>query len=92
MIPQIQDAAYRHAYVIWVRFADETEGEIDLEAELWGTVFEPLKDVEEFQRFSLDSELGTLVWPNGADFAPEFLYQRLCPNYKLKPTPQSGAA
>jgi len=92
MIPQIQDAAYRRAYVVWVRFADGTEGEIDLEAELWGTVFAPLKDMEEFKRMDLDPELGTLVWPNGADFAPEFLYQRLCPNYKLKPTPQSGAA
>jgi len=92
MIPRIRDAAYRHAYVVWVRFADGAEGEIDLEAELWGTVFEPLKDMEEFKRVRLDSELGTLVWPNGADLAPEYLYQRLCPNYKLKPTAESGAA
>jgi hypothetical protein len=37
-------------------------------------VFEPLKDVEYFKRFKVAPDLGTLVWPNGADFAPEFLH------------------
>jgi len=92
MVPQIQDAEYRRGYVVWIRFNDNTEGEVDLEAELYGPVFEPLTDPNEFERVTFDRDLGTLVWPNGADFAPEFLYQRLCPNYKLKPTPRSGAA
>lgn len=92
MIPQIESAEHRRDYVVWVRFRDGTEGEIDLEPELWGRVFEPLADPDEFKRLTLDSELNTLVWPNGADFAPEFLYQKLCPDYKLKPTSQSGAA
>lgn len=92
MVPKVVDAEYRREYVVWVQFMDGTEGEIDLESELWGTVFEPLSSPEEFKRLSVDSELGTVVWPNGADFAPEFLYQKLCPNYRLKPTPQGGAA
>jgi len=68
------------------------EGEVNLEAELWGEIFQPLKEMARFAELVLDKELGTIVWPNGADFAPEFLYQRLCPNYALKPTPKSGAA
>src|SRR5438046_1148510 len=59
---------------IWVAFDDGTEGEIDLAAELQGPIFEPLKDAEYFARFTVED---TLVWPNGADFAPEFLYERV---------------
>jgi hypothetical protein len=52
-------------------------GEIDLEKELWGPVFEPLKDVAEFAKVRFDPEADTIVWPNGADLAPEFLYDAL---------------
>lgn len=69
-------ARYISGFVIWVQFSDGCEGEIDLENELYGTVFEPLKEPEFFKRFSLDPELHTLVWPNGADFSPEFLYEQ----------------
>ena len=51
----------------------------------------PLNDKALFAELFLDEELETIVWPNGADFAPEFLYQQLCPNYTLKPPPKSGA-
>jgi hypothetical protein len=91
MLPKLRDAEYRRNYRIWLRFAGSTEGEVCFEAELWGEVFQPLKDRVQFAAFSLDKELGTIVWPNGADFAPEFLYQKLRPDYALKPTP-SGAA
>lgn len=40
-------------------------------------VFEPLKSVEEFKQFQIHPEFHTLVWPNGADFAPEFLYREV---------------
>ncbi len=92
MLPKLREAKYQGGYRIWLKFSDGVEGEIDLEQELWGEIFEPLKDKARFSELVLDSEVGTIVWPNGADFAPEFLYQRLCPNYTLKPTPQSGAA
>ncbi len=92
MLPKLREAKYRHDYRIWLKFADGVEGEVDLEAELWGDMFQPLKDKAQFATFSLDKDLETIVWPNGADFAPEFLYQKLRPNYVLKPTPESGAA
>jgi hypothetical protein len=92
MLPKLREANYRGDYRIWLKFADGVEGEIDLESELWGEVFEPLKEKARFATFSLHKELGTIVWPNGADFAPEFLYQKLRPDYVLKTTPKSGAA
>ncbi len=77
MLPRIIDARYVHEYTIWIRFNDGTEGEIDLKNELWGEVFEPLKDVEQFKKFRVDPDLRTIVWENGADLAPEFLYENV---------------
>ena len=64
-------------HTMWLRFRDGTQGEVDLGPELVGPVFEPLKAVEEFKRFQIHPEFHTLVWPNGADFAPEFLYREV---------------
>lgn len=77
MIPRIKEARYLSGYIIWLRFADGAEGDVDLSCELEGEVFEPLKDQDFFKTFTLHSELKTLVWPNGADFAPEFLRSAL---------------
>jgi len=92
MLPKLKKAEYLGDYRVWLKFTDGVEGEVDLESELWGEVFQPLKDKARFAELSLDKELETIVWPNGADFAPEFLYQKLCPDYALKPIPKSGAA
>jgi hypothetical protein len=73
----VVDARYVGDHVIWVRFRDGSEGEIDLGPELVGPVFEPLRDPEVFKRFRVDPEFRTLVWPNGADFAPEFLHRKV---------------
>jgi hypothetical protein len=77
MIPRLTEAHYVRDYVIWLRFQDGAEGEVDLEPQLYGEVFEPLKALEYFRRFRVDPELHTVTWPNGADFAPEFLYERI---------------
>ena len=77
MIPHVVDAKYLHDYIIRLRFNDGAEGEIDLKDELWGEVFEPLKDVERFKSFRVDPEMQTIVWKNGADLAPEFLYEHM---------------
>jgi hypothetical protein len=92
MLPKLKNAKYLGDYRIWLKFTDGVEGEVDLESELWGEMFQPLKDKARFAELLLDKELETIVWPNGADFAPEFLYQKLCPDYALKPIPKSGAA
>ena len=73
-VPHLVDARHLGGHRIWLRFDDGVEGEIDLATDLWGEVFEPLRDPSYFARFSVDD---TLVWPNGADFAPEFLYERV---------------
>lgn len=69
---RLLEARYVSRYLVWVLFSDGVEGEIDLGPELEGPVFEPLKDPKLFRQFSVHPELHTLVWPNGADFAPEF--------------------
>lgn len=73
MLPRITNAHYVNEKTIWLRFADGAEGEVDLSDELEGEIFEPLKDGDYFKAFQLHPELRTIVWPNGADFAPEFL-------------------
>jgi hypothetical protein len=77
MIPCVIDARHAGGYRVWLRFADGLSGEIDLEAELWGPVFLPLKEVAEFAKLHVEPDFGTIVWPNGADLAPEFLYDEL---------------
>jgi hypothetical protein len=56
-------------------FDDGVTGEVDFSGERWAGVFAPLADAEFFARVELDEELGTIVWPNGADFAPETLHR-----------------
>ena len=76
MIVRVESAEHVRDYVIRVRFTDGTEGEVDLADELWGPIFEPLKDLQLFKSFTVNPDIHTVVWPNGADFAPEFLYER----------------
>jgi hypothetical protein len=71
---EVVDARYLGGYRIWLRFDDGLEGEVDLESVLHGEVFEPLRDPDYFAAFTID---WTLTWPNGADIAPESLYERV---------------
>lgn len=79
MIPKLTEAKHVSGYRVWLKFEDGKEGEIDLEKELWGEIFEAVRDAKRFKEFRVDPELNTLTWPNGADFAPEFLYRRISP-------------
>jgi hypothetical protein len=68
---------YIDDYRLWLRFDDGTEGTINLLEHFNGPMFEPLKDIKFFMQVVLDPELGTIVWPNGVDLAPEFLKKNL---------------
>lgn len=76
MIPKVIEAEYLHDFVIHLRFADGAEGDVDLSQELYGEMFEPLKDIETFKQFSIHPDFHTLCWPNGADITPEFFYEK----------------
>jgi hypothetical protein len=72
-LPSVTAAEYRGGHRVHVTFNDGRAGTVDFAQWLDGPVFEPLKDPSYFERFFLDG--GTLSWPNGADIAPETLYQ-----------------
>lgn len=61
---------------LFVEFSDGVQGEIDLSERLFGPMFEPLEDPELFARVRID-EFGAVCWPNGADLAPDGLYESL---------------
>ena len=88
MIPKLESVEYAGDYRIRVRFADGRAGEIDLAKELWGEVFEPLKDVGLFRRFHVNTELNTIEWDTGADLAPEYLYE----NAAAQPVAPAGGS
>ena len=62
-------------YSLRLGFNDGSVRDVDLSTQLDGEVFEPLRDREFFRRVMVNEETGTVEWPNGADFAPEFLYE-----------------
>ena len=76
MIPKIIEVKVLDGYRLWLRFHDGASGIVDLSAELWGPMFEPLKDRVLFAQVTVHSELHTVTWPNGADLSPEFLYRQ----------------
>ncbi len=77
MIPKVVEASYKHGFVVHVRFSDGMQGDLDLKDELYGEIFEPLKNPDFFRRVAVHPEFHTLYWPNGADIAPEFLYEKV---------------
>ena len=73
----IVEARYLRGHTIWLKFRDRTAGEIDLATALIGPIKEPLRAVSFFKTFTVHPEFHTLVWSNGADFAPEFLHDNI---------------
>ncbi len=72
----VEEVRHLNGHIVYLRFEDGSQGELDLsEYVKLGPVFAPLANVEFFAQVFLEG--GTLAWPNGADIAPERLYERL---------------
>ena len=74
----VEEAKYVENYKVWLRFNSGEKGEIDLCDSLDGPIFRPLKEVEYFKSFHIEGN--TISWDNGADFAPEYLLEKLSSN------------
>ena len=70
----------RKDFVVHLWFSDGFERDVDIRPLISGGVFQPMiDDLGVFRKVDVDEELGTIVWPNGADLDPEVL------RYDLKP-------
>lgn len=74
-IPTVVAAEVCGPYSVRLTFDDGVIKQVNLRSFLWGPVFVPMLDPAEFAKLRVDSEAGTIVWPNEADFAPETLYE-----------------
>lgn len=73
MFLHVIEAQHMEGHRVRLVFNDGTDGVADLSQSLNGPIFQPLKDPEYFKRFRIEGH--TLTWPNGADFAPEYLHE-----------------
>jgi hypothetical protein len=73
----VVEARYLGDYKVWLEFNDGRKGVVDLSDELHGEEHTPLRNRELFSTFYLDYGLASIAWLEGADFAPEFLYEKL---------------
>lgn len=71
----VKKAEYLGEYRVRLSFEDGSVRDVDLEQHLDGEIFEPLKDVEYFKTLAVEPDLDTIVWDNGADISPDFLYE-----------------
>ena len=71
----VKEAEYAGGYKVRLRFEDGSVRVADLGPYLDGEIFEPLKDVERFKAVRVEPDLDTIVWENGADVSPDFLYE-----------------
>jgi hypothetical protein len=72
---EVVNVTYIENYKIWLEFNDGKSGIADLSESLWGNIFEQVKNPEYFKSFKLSSIMNTIEWDNGADLAPEYLYE-----------------
>ncbi len=75
MIIHIEKVNVVGSYSLALEFDNGVRKRVNLRRELYGPIFEPLRDPTYFAQAYLDPDSRTVTWPNGADFAPDFLYQ-----------------
>lgn len=72
---RVKQVDYLKDYMIKLLFNDDQIKIVDLEDELWGSIYEPLKDINYFKQVTVDRDSITIQWPNGEDFSPDVLYE-----------------
>lgn len=77
LTPDITAAEVVRHGVLQLTFADGLSGEVDVLDRMCGPVFEGARTPEGFEAVEVDTETGTIVWPGGADLAPDTLYERV---------------
>ncbi len=75
MLAHVVKVTFLDDYRLRLEFSDGAVKEVDLEKELYGEVFEPLKDPGVFRMVRVNPDTNTIEWPNGADLAPEYLHR-----------------
>jgi hypothetical protein len=75
-LPAVVGVAVVADHVLRLLFSDGTVGDVDFSGERWTGVLEPLSDPVYFAQVAVDTEAGTIAWPNGIDLAPEPLYDQ----------------
>lgn len=89
MLKDIIQVRPLEGFRLYLRFEDGVEGEVDVQKLVaFDGVFAPLNERNEFEKVSVDPELGTVCWPNGADLDPDVLYARVTG----QPAPRPGRA
>ena len=71
----VRDANYISDYKLILTFDDGVIKQVDLRQYLKGKIFEPLKNIDYFKTVKVNSDIDTIVWDNGADISPDFLYE-----------------
>jgi uncharacterized protein DUF2442 len=77
LTPDITRVAVPQHGRLQITFADGVVGEVDVLDRMRGPVFEPVLTPEGFAEVRVDPEVGTVTWPNGANLAPDTLYERV---------------
>ena len=77
LTPDITEAAVVRHGVLHLSFADGLSGEVEVLDRMRGPVFEQVRTPVGFAEVTVDPETGTVVWPGGADLAPDTLYERV---------------
>ena len=71
----VKDFKYINDYRLNITFENGVQKEVDLKSYIGGGIFEPLRNVDYFKRVKFNPDIDTIYWENGADLAPDFLYE-----------------
>jgi hypothetical protein len=71
----VKEAEYLSGFKLLLVFEDGVKKIVDFHPYLEGEVFRPLKDISYFKEVRVNTDIDTVVWPNDADFSPDFLYE-----------------